>query len=84
MFTREGSRFDRGLVDQHHRDVVLDGIYAVTLVAFQSGAVLDELNGGLAGRAREDLEKFGVNRHGRMITHRIELFRAVSGKLKAV
>src|SRR5258708_1517650 len=57
-------RFDRCLVDEHDRDVVLDGIHTLAHAAFERGVVLDQRDGGLAVRTRQDLEQFGVYRHG--------------------
>ena len=47
---------DRGFVDQHHRDVILDRVHAMTLLALQSGVVVHEDDRRLAVRAREDFE----------------------------
>jgi hypothetical protein len=44
----------------------------VALVAFEGGAVLDQMNRGLADRAGQDLEEFRVYRHGRIIAYRLE------------
>src|SRR5262245_5150588 len=57
------SGLDRGLVDQHHRDVVLDGIDASALGALERGTVFHELNGRLARRADQNLEELGIDRH---------------------
>src|SRR5512145_3314081 len=62
MFT---SRFDRGLVQQHDRNVVLDRIHALALAALERAAVLHEIDLGLAVRAGQDLEQFGVYGHRR-------------------
>ena len=65
------SVLDRRLVDQHHRDVVLDRIHAVARVALQAGAVLDErapasCNSGTresrAARGRRPCGEYSVNR----------------------
>src|SRR4029079_13892670 len=48
--------FDRGLVYQHHRDVVLDWIDAVTLLAFERRAVVHQLDRRLAVGTGEDFE----------------------------
>ena len=56
--------FDSGLVQQHDGDVVLDRIDALALTAFQRGAVLDELNLGLAVGAGQYLEQFRIDGHG--------------------
>ena len=51
------------LIDEHHRDIVLDGIHAVTLLAFEGGAVLDECDRRLAVGTGQDFEQLGVDRH---------------------
>jgi hypothetical protein len=58
-----GLRLDRRLVDQHHRDVVFDGIDAAALVALKRGPVIHELNGRLARGADENFEELGIDRH---------------------
>src|SRR6186713_1555842 len=57
------SAFDRGLVDQHHRDVVLDRIDPAALFALQAGAVLDDMHGRFALRTHENLEECRINSH---------------------
>ena len=54
---------DRRLVDQHHRDVVLDRIHAVTGAALQRLAVLHQRDRRLARRAGEDFEQFSIDWH---------------------
>lgn len=58
------SGFNRRFVNQHHWDVVLDGIDAAAGVALETGAAVDQRDGRLAVRARENFEQFRVNRHG--------------------
>jgi exonuclease VII large subunit len=58
------SVFDRGLVDEHHRDVIPDRVDTVALVASEACAVVHGLHGRLAGRAHQDLEQSGINGHG--------------------
>src|SRR6185436_14369434 len=50
--------FDRGFVDQHHRDVVLDRIDAVTRFALERLSVLHQRDRRLACRAGEYFEQF--------------------------
>ncbi len=57
-------RFYRRLVNQHHRDIVLDRIHTMALVALERRAVLDQFDRGLAVRARKDFKEFGIDRHG--------------------
>ena len=57
--------FDRRLVDQHHRNVVLDRIHAVTRSALERLSVLHQRDRRLARRAGEDFEQFSVDWHGR-------------------
>src|SRR5918993_5461738 len=54
---------DGGLVDQHHRDVVLDRIHAMTLRAFQPGVLVDERQGLVTLRADEQLQQRGIDCH---------------------
>ena len=56
-------RFYRRLVNQHHRDIVLDGIHTMALVALERRAVFDQFDRGLAVGAREDFEEFGIDGH---------------------
>ena len=57
------SVLDRGLVNQHDRDVILHRIDAPARVALQPRAVVDQVHGGLAGWAHQDFKERGVNRH---------------------
>lgn len=59
----EGSGLDCCLFYQHHRNVVFNRVDAVALVAFEPGAVFDELDRGLAGRTGENLEQLRVDGH---------------------
>jgi hypothetical protein len=59
--------FDRRFVDQHHRNVVLDWIHAVTRSALQCLSVLHQGDRRLACRAGEDFEQFGVDWHCRIL-----------------
>src|SRR5262245_32805876 len=61
--TARDSRFYGGLVDEHHRDVVLDRIDAVTLVALECRAVLHEPDGSLTVGTRQNFEELGVDGH---------------------
>lgn len=51
------------LVDQHHGDVVLDRIHAVTGVALQRLAVFYQRDRRLAGGTGKDFEQFSINWH---------------------
>src|SRR5688572_15083108 len=53
----------RRLVDQHHRNVVPDGVHAFALVALEGGAVVDEFYRGLAVGTGQDFQQFGVDGH---------------------
>ena len=57
------SRVDGGLIDQHHRNVVLDRIRPPARVAAKTRAVLDEANRGLAHGTHEDIEQGLINGH---------------------
>ena len=57
----EGLRFDGGLVDQHDRDVIFDGIDAVTLCAFQTLRVGPVFEGLDAGGTDQDFEEIFGN-----------------------
>src|ERR1044072_856251 len=59
-----GSFFDGGLVDEHYRDVVADGIDALTLDAFQCVPIGLQFNFRLASRTREYFQEFLTNCHG--------------------
>jgi hypothetical protein len=56
--------FDSGLVNQHHRDVILDGIDAMTLLALEAGAVIHQLHWRLTVGAGQDFQEFGIDGHG--------------------
>ena len=57
------SRFDRRLVEQHDRNVVLDRKHSFALRALERRAVFDELDFRLAVRAREDFEQLWIDGH---------------------
>ena len=61
--SRNSVILDRRFVDQHHRDVVLDGIDALARGALERGAVLDERDRRLAVRTGENFEQFRVDGH---------------------
>src|SRR5688572_5446828 len=72
---REGfwSGLYRRLVDQHHRNIVPDGVHALALVALQGGVIVDELYRRFAVGTGQDFQQFGVDGHhssgsGRTIT----------------
>jgi hypothetical protein len=54
---------DGGLVNQHHWNVVLDGIDSAALVTLEALTVVDQADGGLAIGAGKDFEQFPVDRH---------------------
>jgi hypothetical protein len=58
---------NRGLIDQHHGNVVLDRIHTIALRALQCCAVLHERHRCFAVGARENLEQFRVDRHATTI-----------------
>ena len=58
------SLFDRGLVDEHYRDIVTDGINTFALDALQRIPIGLELDLRLASRTREYLQEFLTNCHG--------------------
>ncbi len=60
-------RLDRGLIDQHDRDIVLDRIDAVALGALQTLGILSVLERLLAGRADQDFEQFFGNHDLRIV-----------------
>ena len=62
-------------------NIVLDRIDAVTAIALEAGAVVDELHGSLAGRAGEDFQKFRIDGHGRTIARRTALARRPGSRL---
>jgi hypothetical protein len=64
---RELVILDGGLVDEHHGNVVFDGIHAFARPAFQRRAILDEGDGCFATRTRENLEQLRIDRHVRNI-----------------
>ena len=59
-----GSFFDGGLVDEHYRNVVADGIDAFALDAFQRVPIRLEFNLRLASRTREYFQEFLTDCHG--------------------
>ena len=56
---------DCGLVDEHHRNVVLDGIHAVARDALERRAVLDQRDWSFAVGTGQNLEQFRVDSHSR-------------------
>lgn len=61
------SGFDGRFVDEHHGNVIFNGIHAVTSRALERSPVLDERHRCFAVRTREDLEQLGVDGHRRTI-----------------
>ena len=57
------SLFDRGLVDEHYRDIVADGINTLALDTLQRVPIRLELDFRLASRTREYLQEFLTNCH---------------------
>jgi hypothetical protein len=56
-------RFDGGLVDEHHRNIVLDRIHPVALIALERRVILYEFDGRFAARTGENREQFGIDGH---------------------
>src|SRR5262245_19682566 len=54
---------DRRFFDQHHWNVILDGIDAMASPALQRRAVLHERHRRLAVRTSQDLQQFRVDSH---------------------
>ena len=52
-----------GFVDEHHRNVVFDGIHTFARPAFQRGTVFDGCHGCFAVRTRKNLEQLGIDWH---------------------
>ena len=59
-----GSFFDGGLVDEHYRNIVADGVNTFTLDTFQSLSVGRDFHVCLASRTREYLQEFLTDCHG--------------------
>lgn len=57
------SVFDRRFIEQHDRDIVLDGIDPLADGALQRRALFHRCDGGLAIRTSKNLEQFRVNGH---------------------
>ena len=57
------SLFDRGLVDEHYRDVVADRVNPFTFDAFQRVSIRLQFDLRFAGRTREYLQEFLTNCH---------------------
>ena len=55
--------FDRGLIDQHHGDVVLDRVHPVALIALERRTILDQCDRCLTVRARKYFEQFSIDGH---------------------
>src|SRR4029450_12774871 len=67
---RGASGLDCGLVNEHHRDVVPDGVDAFALLALEGRAIVNEFYRGLAVRTGQDFKQFGVNRHASSVIRR--------------
>ena len=59
-----GSFFDGGLVDEHNRNIVTDGIDALAFNALQCVSIRFEFNLRFACRTREYFQEFLTNCHG--------------------
>jgi len=57
---------DSGLINQHHWNVVADGVHTVTLHAFQAASIRFQLHSRLAERANQDLQQFLTDSHMRV------------------
>ena len=55
--------FNLGFADEHHGDVIADGIHAVALAALQPVSVMDYFHGCLAERTDENLQQLWINGH---------------------
>lgn len=60
-------RFNRGLVDQHDRNVVLDTVDTVAAEALQAFPVRGQSHLVLAERAGENFEELGIKCHGGLL-----------------
>jgi hypothetical protein len=58
------SIFDGGFFDEHHRDIVANGINAFARDAFQRVAVRLELDLGFASGTSKNFQEFLTNCHG--------------------
>ncbi|HTR24546.1 MAG TPA: hypothetical protein VMI10_11230 [Terriglobales bacterium] len=61
------SGFDFGGIDEHNRNVILDRIKAVALLAFQATSVGLKNDLSFADRADEDIEKVFSNHDGNIV-----------------
>ena len=57
------SIFDSGFIDEHHRDVVLDGVNPSAGAALERRAVLDQDHRRFAIRTGENFKQFWVDGH---------------------
>ena len=57
------SGFDGGLINEHHRDVVLDRIHTPAVVALESGSLIDQMDRFLACGADQNLEQRRIDGH---------------------
>ena len=57
-------RFDRGLIDQHDRDIFFYGVDAVAPMALQAFGILPVLERLLVFRAHQDFQKFFIDHDG--------------------
>jgi len=65
-----------GLVDQHDRDIVVDRVAAMTLVAPERGTVLHEPHGRLAFRTHQNLEERRIDSHVTNLTGSVPFGKA--------
>jgi hypothetical protein len=71
------SGFDRRLIDQHHRNVILDGIHTVTRVALERRPVFDQLYRRFARWTGKNLKKLRSDGHTENITLLVQKIRAL-------
>jgi hypothetical protein len=55
--------FDLRFFDEHHGDVISNRVNTFALRALQAGLVMNQLDGGLAQRADEDVQEVLANGH---------------------
>jgi hypothetical protein len=64
-----GLLFGTGFFDKHDGDVILDWIDPVAFLAEKPRAIRGDSDRFLAGRAGENFQESGVQRHGHLLTH---------------
>src|SRR5579871_4240091 len=63
--------FDFGFVDQHHWDVVANGVNALALDALQAALIGLQLHSRLAQRTHQNVQQILANRHGSIHLSRV-------------